>query len=551
MKPSFINLIPLFKLTSNKNNELEEVCNNSIFKSIFNFEMNKSSINTIFFKQYQEYISNSKLLIKNINLVIFKNKTIIGYCDLNNNSLSNIPRTSKTYPYCLRFYLTDEYKKSFPEFYEKLKEYLKKINISPFDIWTFVLETEHELVPILINNKFLYGKKLNNLQTYILDFRIKNLIIKKTIKQKQDIFENLEIVKFNSGKLRGYENCFIMSVRTKEIYINTNILRNHLLNCNLLEAKSPQRKPVFMFLEVLESHRPDSRYYDTECYIMNILSKSKFVITNKYWLYLNFQKQYPIQCSKYMAKTVELSEFNKDLLLDKENVFIVRPVGIGAWSGHDIVVMTGKEPSSIKLAYNLVGKYENVIASEYITKPLLWEGKKMHLRSFLLASVIDGIYATYFFDFYRIYHAKLPFVNADYNNKDIHDTHLKSTSRNIFGPFDIEDEKLRNIFINIINPKIEDCMKYISKLLEEHAKPYNNSKNAFEIFGVDIMIRQDSYDIVVIEINEHTGLELKKEPQKIEEFSLKYFNNIDDMIINPAIRCIEPKSKPIYKTKLN
>ena len=233
-----------------------------------------------------------------------------------------------------------------------------------------------------------------------------------------------------------------------------------------------------------------------------------------------------------------------------DDVFILRPVGLGAWSGHDIVVMSAKEPSSIKEAYKLVGKYENVIASEYITKPLLWEGKKMHLRSFLLVSVINGVYATYFFDFYRIYHAKLPFINADYNNKEIHDTHLKSTSRNIFGPDDIEDPDLRSKFIDIVNPKIHDCMLYISKLLEGNAIPYSNSKNAFEIFGCDIMIRRDSYDIVLMEINEHTGLELKKEPVKIEEFSRRYFDNINDMVINPAIRGIPAKSKPIYTSKM-
>ena len=177
--------------------------------------------------------------------------------------------------------------------------------------------------------------------------------------------------------------------------------------------------------------------------------------------------------------------------------------------------------------------------------PFLYQGKKTHLRCFLLASIINGIYTTWLFDFYRLYHAKLPFIQDDWENKDIHDTHLKSTSRNIFGPDDLDIE-IQPIFRGIIWNKITDCMFCISKILEGYAIPYSNAANAFEIFGCDIMVR-DNYDIILIEINEHTGLDLKPEPDKINDFSTKYYNNINEMIIKPIINCIPCSIKPLYR----
>ena len=199
-------------------------------------------------------------------------------------------------------------------------------------------------------------------------------------------------------------------------------------------------------------------------------------------------------------------------------------------------------------AYSNLDKYENIIASEYILNPFLFEGKKTHCRCFLLASIVNGVFSTWFFDFYRIYYAKLPFIHGDWENKDIHDTHLKSTSRNIFAPDDFEPE-LQSIFRGVVWDKMQDCMRHVSMILADNAVPYSNAANAFEIFGCDIMVR-DNYDITLIEINEHTSLELKPEPDKIREFSEKYFECINDMVINPAIRGIPCSRKPLYTKQI-
>jgi hypothetical protein len=232
-----------------------------------------------------------------------------------------------------------------------------------------------------------------------------------------------------------------------------------------------------------------------------------------------------------MCHTVDISEFDLKWLAGGRT-YIARPVGPNAWSGQGITIIDG--PSAYKEALALKTKYETMIASEYISNPLLYEGKKTHLRCFLLVSKFGASYKTWLFDFARLYHAKLSYKNADYGNKLIHDTHLKSTSRNIFVPRDLSDTDPLKTAITSAWPKIEDCMRHVSRIFEGYCQPYSNAENAFEIFGCDVMIADDG-GVKLIEINEHTGLDLKPEPIKIEEFSTLYFERIYNMVILPHL----------------
>lgn len=506
--------------------------------------------------------SPSKLKNENEYAIYFKNK-IIGYTEINNHILpKKIPQNPKNIPKCWKFYIDNSYIHLLSVFISTFLQLLPKLHINIYDLWVAVPKTDFNTFPILLSKNFIFAGNVpnTNLNSFIYNFKLKHQHFKKyhSIKLNQKHNKNIDyndipeidnINLFTSGPFRNYENTFILSIRTKKPYLNYNYLNQYCSNSasNLLEVKSPYRKPVFMFLEELENNMLDKRYYNTNCYIMNILNKRKYAISNKYALYFNFNRLFPRQCAKYMPSTYDLTNFDNNLILKDKGVYIIRPVGPFAFSGNDIVIAHDK--NSLNKAKKLIKKYEYVIATEYVSNPLLWNGKKLHLRCFFLASIINGVFTTYFFDFYRIYHAKLPFILGDWHNPAIHDTHLKSTDTNVFAPEDIIDPEMKRKFIEIVNPKIEDCMFYVSKILEPYCEPYPNAVNAFEIFGVDIMVR-DNYDIVLVEINEHTGLELKPEPIKIEEFSMKYCERINEMIINPAINGIPCKYKPIYTNKI-
>jgi len=227
-------------------------------------------------------------------------------------------------------------------------------------------------------------------------------------------------------------------------------------------------------------------------------------------------------------------------------VYIVRPVGVGAFSGKDIFIVYNKK--TLDDSKRIIGKYENTIISEYVTNPMLFEGRKFHLRTYFLIATINGKYKTHFYDLYELFTAEKQYNNNDFLDKDIHDTHFKSTPRDIQCPYDLEPE-LQKIFNEYIYPKMQDCMLYISKMMEKYTIPYPQSKNAFEVFGCDFLVK-DNYDVVLMEINDKTGFTMHKIEKKIE-FSKRYFDVINDLIIQPYLGNGKYKSKLkwLYETQ--
>ena len=435
----------------------------------------------------------------------------------------------------LKLYINNYKNNIIKTLFDKIKQKITvnlKLNLN--NIWTIVNNENQELITNIQNNNWLFIKKQDNMNIYILNNKVK-------------VVGDIALIDFKEGRIKNYEDCFILSAKVVKKDLNTEILKQYLVKSNLNEVSSPNRKPLFLYMETLDNKLLDKRYYNTECYIMNILSKGHKIITNKYWLYLNFNKKYPDICKKYMASTVDLLKFDKNLIVGNKKIFISRPVGVGAFSGKDIVIIS--DNTSLAKALLNIPKYENVIVSEYIINPYLYQSKKTHYRYYLLVSIISGIYSTYLLEFFEQFHAKLPYIKGEWDNKDIHDTHYGSTEDDIIGPDDFEPEK-QKIFNNTVWSKVSDCLFHVSKILEGNATPYDNSKNAFEIFGCDILVHDD-YEITLMEINEHTGYGID-DKLKNEEFSQKIFERINNIIINPAINGIPSTVKPLYtKNMLN
>ena len=374
-------------------------------------------------------------------------------------------------------------------------------------------------------------------------------------KCKSNSRKQLLYKKKQNNILSGWDNQFIISSKTNMAGLDYSTLRDNLNNIGIYETKQQTSKPLFLWSEQLDNNTFDKKYYNTKCFIMNNLSSEKSIITNKYQLYINFRKQYPNQCIQYMAlswnfltfitntkhiKTLEnnintngvnTNGVNKNGVNTNgvnKHVYIVRPVGVGAFSGKDIVIVYNIK--TLHQAKKIINKYENIIISEYITNPMLYNLRKFHLRTYFLVSIINGKYKTFFYELYELFTAAKPYNNNDYTDKDVHDTHFKSTPLDIQCPDDLEPS-IRDIFNKNIYPKMKNCMLYISKLMENHTTPYPQAKNAFEIFGCDFLVK-DNYDVVLMEINDKTGFTMHKLEKKIE-FSKHYLNVINELIIQP------------------
>ena len=342
-----------------------------------------------------------------------------------------------------------------------------------------------------------------------------------------------------------YFPTFIISSKKEMKGLDYSTLRESLIEDGLQETTDPTTKPYLLFMEQLENNKFDDRYYNTQCFIMNILSDEKTIITDKSKLYINFNKEYPEECKKYMARTWKLDEFLKDDVLTKNgrNAYIVRPVGKGAFSGKDIIIVDTQ--SKLEEAKKLrTKKYDSVIVSEYVINPMLYTGRKFHLRTYFLISIINGKYKTYFYDIYELFTAKNPYTNIDYADKDVHDTHFASTEGDILCPRDL-DPSLKNIFSTKIYPNMEVCMSYISKLMEGHAKPYPQAENAFEVFGCDFLVK-DNYEVVLMEINDKTGFTMNKVETK-KTFSAAYLGVINTMLKSAFISASNTRAKKILE----
>ena len=428
---------------------------------------------------------------------------------------------------------------------QTLLKYINTINTSKFKnpiLIIYLLPTSFNRIFSLISLHF----KLQNKQSYsnqsdqsditlvrlIYDYAsIKQLISNTKLNINISQLSNQYPIKIESG----YDKSYIISSAKIEglLYIPLQIALN---SYGLHEISSNEATPFLLWLEMLENYKFDPQYYYTKCYVMNMLAEDKSIITNKNNLYFNFKKYCSEKYMKYFADTWSLNQFANDKslvakVIKNNEIFIVRPAGIGAFSGKDIYIV--KDKQTLEIAIKNTKKYQTVLISKYITNPLLFNGKKFHVRIYFLVGIIKGYFVTNVFEFYKILTAKLPYINSDYGNKNIHDTHFDSTDKDYIFPLDITDSNLYNDFTYKYMPQIRVCLQLISKFIKGKISMYKQTKHAFEIFGCDFMIRDDK-TICLLEINDKVGYKCKTIPMT-EKLSQMYFNVILTNIIKPLL----------------
>jgi hypothetical protein len=162
------------------------------------------------------------------------------------------------------------------------------------------------------------------------------------------------------------------------------------------------------------------------------------------------------------------------------------------------------------------------ILNKYIINPLLFKEKKFHIRIYLINYINSkNIIKSYLSRYGKIITAKDKYIPADFGNKDIHDSHIKSTDNDYMFPNDLEKEYGKTKVHNYFN-QIKIILKYIKTI--QVISNYNETQNGYTIHGCDFMITSDN-QVKLIEINKRSGFDFMT--RKMENFLGNYlFKNI-------------------------
>lgn len=295
-----------------------------------------------------------------------------------------------------------------------------------------------------------------------------------------------------------------------------------------------QPNPDFLYLD--NENLFNQKYYKYVPKIQNILdtSKKQDSIYNKFHLIEKLKKtslpKKHLLTQIHIDITKQYDYYQKQIekLFKKYHVLIFKPI----YGTHGDAIEVFDNIDNFKINYdNLYQKYENIdvgldkdkydkfgfankmklkrewVLQEYIINPLLFQGKKFHLRCYLIYHYIsENNYEAYLYDNCKVITAEQNYIKGDYKNKKIHDTHtagklVYSDKSDLIKEFGIEN-------YNKIWNQIKIVNDYVSKLIfNDKEKCYKGVKYCYHIYGFDIMI-DENYVVKVIEYNHQPNINM-------------------------------------------
>lgn len=365
------------------------------------------------------------------------------------------------------------------------------------------------------------------------------------------------------SKIKHYDKLYY--VKSLEIADNLKYTNTYVLETEQLFPKNEGLEYKYL-IKILESYGIkrsrnqnanhlfgiiNDKFYNTKFYLMNNFDNINS-FDNKYYFYFNL---------KYHFQDYYQSNYPNTFILDsntswnyiKNKIYIARPInGCGGKGIINIYSPETLEQAKDMLLTKIGSK--GISLTEYATNPLLIKGRKLHLRAYLLITLINNTFKTYLLDYGRIMTALKPYKKSDWGNKDIHDSHHKSSyEKDLMFPDDLYGNTTPHIGhaeFKIIFNNIRNDIKYISEIAASEIFNFNNAKNTFEVFGIDVFVRDD-LSVFIIEINSR----FVNYYQQKDILYQKYFEWIDDCVIKP---CLFPHLKvkqtpattPIYENKI-
>ena len=261
---------------------------------------------------------------------------------------------------------------------------------------------------------------------------------------------------------------------------------------------------------------------------------SKNVITDKAQLYIELNKKCPEICKKYMAESWMLSDEKRNSeYSEKEGILIIKPLGVGAGGGEGIEYISSKEDLKEFISTH---KKKQYLVSKYIRNPMLVDGKKFHLRMYFMVCMRPNKKSDWFmFDEGKIITAELPYKDADYKNKKIHDTHFKSTKKNRLFPdsseLGLDDKESKKIM-----QQMREVLRCAYDVYKPHIATTTESKYGFEVFGCDFMVTSDG-SVKLLEINARHDYGVndidKENPEIYERFCADFWDWVYKNAIEP------------------
>jgi hypothetical protein len=308
-------------------------------------------------------------------------------------------------------------------------------------------------------------------------------------------------------------------------YFNKNIVKKlFLTNNNWKEANINSKFVNFIFWDnYVEIKRLGIDNIETDLKVFfHDTESDKKKLTNKSLLYENmllYDKKFTY---KYFMKQYDILKIDINLLkniFDDGRIWILKPTF--GFSGSGIKILKNYEELKIfynknRLEFNKMNKKnlhlnytssdKTWIISEYITNTLLFLKKKFHFRVFIIITKINNIIEGYLFNIIPIVIAKKDYIKNNFTNKNIYNTHWQENRAkqyvfpiDFYNEFGLEKTELIHKQIKIICDKFFYVLKNNIKL-----KCYSETKNCFEIFGIDLMVN-DNFDVKIIEFNEKPG----------------------------------------------
>jgi hypothetical protein len=338
-------------------------------------------------------------------------------------------------------------------------------------------------------------------------------------------------------------------------YLNNEIIKIIFsTNPNWKEAEETDKYIDFMYIDNYPIFKKQIRnknafiktYFDENTSDMKKLTNKSFLYENM----LFFDKDFT---EKYFMPQYNLSKVNINSLQNifKHNkLWILKPTFLTpklGFKGQGIKIIKNfdeikdyekkelKYLKNFKQTQSQKYKYleeETWILAEYIKNPLLFKNKKFHIRVYFILTFIDEKISAYVFNMFPIFTAKKEYMNKDFNNKNIHNTHMQKGKENInFFPSDFILEfgykKTRKIFNDIF----EICSKLFYYIKQNiNVKCYFDSNNCYELYGIDLMIT-DNFEVKILELNEKPGIASLIE---IPIFSFLFLEVLIDSTINKA-----------------
>lgn len=299
----------------------------------------------------------------------------------------------------------------------------------------------------------------------------------------------------------------------------------------------------------------DKRLYNIPCLIKNAVSGYGITKDKIYELFKHYIGK---SASKYTNKSWDLFSLNK--IPNKQKIYIAKPIWSCKGTGIKIITTTQQLEDYKKEALSYAdvdtkkiedtvsheeakemrllkrGYESGVILEEYIMNPLLFNGKKFHLRYYFLFGALDGKYTlprsfynesnnkTYYWDSApqaKLLHAVLPYKKGDWLNRDIHDTHIGSSDDDYYYPQDLKETPQN---LKKIQENIDSILVVLFKNFSENTyKTYVEAKNSYHVYGLDIMILND-YSVKLIEVNSKIGMGvINRNNKKVIAFTRTYF----------------------------